>query len=746
MHCASCVTQVEKALAAVPGVSSVEVNLATEKAVLTVERWPEADGFERALKGAGYSLVHLNRPSQRGGSAALADDTAADAARARGEQRQRLRLWIATPLAALLFAGGHLSLFGSGHGLDPRLQLLLAAPVQFYAGWPFLTGAWAGFRRRFADMNTLIAVGTLSAFLASTVATLAPHAIPHDPAGHPPIYFETSATIIVLVLLGRLLEARARARAGSAIRRLIDLQPRIAHRVERAGGGASHERDIATEEVRTGDELAVRPGERIPVDGELLSGRSTVDESMLTGEPIPVEKGPGSEVFAGTLNRTGAFRFIAQRVGVEMVLGQIIELVGIAQSGKAPIQRLADRIAAVFVPIVFGIGALTLVIWWAVLGPAGFGFALLAAVSVLIIACPCALGLATPAAVTVGTGRGAEQGILWKGGAPLERTQAVDTFVFDKTGTLTTGVLTLIDIETTDDWSMLDFLALAASAESASEHPLAAAIVGTARTNGLKVQSPGAFQAVPGGGIEATVGANTLLIGSAAFLRERGISLALGGDDLGRRAEELASTAKSVVLVAIDGTIAGLLGLEDAIKPEAREAIDALRALGLRIVLLTGDAEATALQVARTLGIEDVRAERRPAGKLAEIRALQESGHVVAMVGDGINDAPALAQADVGIAIGTGADVALEAAGLSLIRSDLRGVAQAIRLARATFRVIRQNLFWAFAWNALGIPLAAGVLQPSLGWTLNPMLASIAMSASSLIVLGNALRLRWMKV
>ncbi len=739
MHCASCVGRVEAALRAVPGVENAEVNLATEKAIVS---FAESDVSEEALasavSAAGFEVLRAATSSASTLQAERAAEPQMAHAAHRADQTARRRLLVAAPLAAILFVTAHSTAFG-GHGLDPMIQLLLAAPVQFYSGAEFLRGAWKGLRGRFADMNSLIAVGTLAAFGLSSVAAFFPHLLPHaEGSKHAPVYFETSATIVTLILFGRWLESRARAKASDAVRRLMDLQPRVAHLVTGA-----KERDVPIDEVAVGDELAVRPGERVPVDGELVVGQTHVDESMLTGEPMPVEKTLGSEVFGGTLNQTGAFRLVARRVGDAMMLGQIVDLVSEAQVKKAPVQRLADRIAGVFVPIVFAISLVTFLVWLRFGPEPSLPFALLNAVSVLIIACPCALGLATPAAIVAGTGRGAEAGILIKGGDALERAAKIDTVVLDKTGTLTLGRPELIDIEPLGDLSMLELLEIAACAERSSEHPLARAIVKTARQNGLEPAAPSELRAYPGGGVRALVDGRSVLVGSASFLAAEGVSLQ-GEVDLAARAIELSHEAKTPVLVAVGGIAAGILSLADPIREDAPAAMAELRKLGLEQVLLTGDNEATARTVARALDLTDVRADRRPEGKLVEIRSLQEEGRRVAMVGDGINDAPALAQADLGIAIGAGSDIALEASDITLLRDDLRAVASALRLARATFAVIRQNLIWAFLFNALGIPIAAGVLYPAFGVTLNPMVASIAMSLSSLLVVGNALRLRWL--
>jgi len=578
-------------------------------------------------------------------------------------------------------------------------------------------------------------VGTSAAYFYSLAMTVAPGFF--ERRGIPPaVYFETAAVIVTLILLGRLLEATARGRTSEAIKRLMGLRARTA-RVLRGG----EERDIPVEEVRIGDLVAVRPGEKIPVDGVVREGGSSVDESMLTGESLPVEKRPGDAVIGATLNRSGAFRFEATKVGRQTVLAQIIRLVEEAQGSKAPVQRLADRVASLFVPTVIGLAIVTFLVWLAV-GPApAFLFAMLNFVAVLIIACPCALGLATPTAIMVGTGKGAELGILIRSGESLETAHRVQVVVLDKTGTLTRGEPEVTDVEVApraEGGTSSALLRLAASLEQGSEHPLGEAIVAKARQEGIELAQAEEFEAVPGSGVRGRVDGLLLRLGTARFLRDGGVETA----PVQAAAERLAAQGKSVVLVGVDGEAAGVLAVADTLKPHAAEAIGTLHRLGLEVVMLTGDNSRTARAVAEQVGIDRVRAEVLPQQKAAEVKRLQAEGKRVAMVGDGINDAPALAQADLGIAIGTGTDVAMEASDITLIRGDLRGVATALELSRRTIRTIRQNLFWAFLYNLLGIPIAAGVLYPLAGILLDPMLASAAMALSSVSVVSNSLRLR----
>jgi Cu+-exporting ATPase len=619
----------------------------------------------------------------------------------------------------------------------PWIQLALAAPVVLWGGAPFFARGWASLRTGKLNMFTLIAVGTGVAFAYSLFATLAPGALPaafrDTHTGRAPLYFESSAVITTLVLLGQVLELRARAATGGAIRALLALAPKAARRLRDNG----EEEDVAIDHVAVGDKLRVRPGEKVPVDGRVISGTSAVDESMITGEPIPVEKGPGDALVGGTVNGTGALVMRAERVGAGTLLAQIVAMVKEAQRSRAPIQRLADRVSAIFVPVVVATSALTFVAW-ALLGPEPrLAFALVNAVAVLIIACPCALGLATPMSIMVGTGRGAAAGVLIKSAEALEVLARVDTLVIDKTGTLTEGkpsVTGVAALGVSED----ELLRLAASVERGSEHPLAGAVVAAARARGIDLSDAAETRALPGKGVRGRVGERQVVLGNAALFDELGIA----HDALDARAAALAGEGATSLLCAIDGRAAGVLGVSDRIKPNAAEALRALREEGVEVVMLTGDTRAAAEAVAKQLGITRVIAGVLPAQKGEEVGALAAQGRVVAMAGDGVNDAPALARAAVGIAMGTGADVAMESAGVTLVKGDLGGIVRALRLGRATMRNIRQNLFFAFIYNGVGVPLAAGVLYPAFGLLLSPMIASAAMSVSSLSVITNALRLR----
>jgi P-type Cu+ transporter len=617
------------------------------------------------------------------------------------------------------------------------LQLVLATPVVLWAGWPFFERGWASVVNRSPNMFTLIALGTGTAYAYSVVATLAPRLFPPSFRTHGDqvgLYFEVAAVITVLVLLGQVLELRARSQTSSAIRALLGLAPKTARRLDADGS----EEDVPLEIVKPGDRLRVRPGEKIPVDGVVLEGASAVDESMVTGEAIPVEKGPGDRVIGGTVNTTGSFVMRADRVGSETLLAQIVHLVAEAQRSRAPIQRLADTVSAVFVPAVVGIAILTFVAWglW---GPEPrLAHGLVNAVAVLIIACPCALGLATPMSIMVGTGRGATAGVLIRSAEALEVLERVDTLVVDKTGTLTEGKPRLVSIAAPPDRDDAWLLRLAASLERGSEHPLAAAIVSGARERGVEPVEVRDFRSVTGKGVMGTVQGHAVALGNLRLLEELGVA----PGDLGARAEALRRDGQTVVFVVVDGRPVGLLGVADPIKESTPEALRALREDGVRVIMLTGDSRTTAEAVARRLAIEQFEAEVLPEQKSEVVRRLRAAGRVVAMAGDGINDAPALAQADVGIAMGTGTDVAIESAGVTLVKGDLRGIVRARRLSRGTMRNIRQNLFFAFVYNALGVPVAAGILYPVTGLLLSPMFASAAMTLSSVSVIANALRLR----
>ncbi|HET8881407.1 MAG TPA: heavy metal translocating P-type ATPase [Solimonas sp.] len=657
------------------------------------------------------------------------------------DMRRRFKVGVALSLPLLWLSMGELlpGALSPMHWLAPRtnawLQLLLAAPVVVWAGAPFWQRGWMSLIHRSLNMFTLIALGVASAFTFSVVALLLPQWLPASHAhGMPTIYFEAAAVITTLALLGQVLELRARAQTSDAIRALLALAPPQAHRVDRDG----HEHDVALADVQVGDHLRVRPGEKIPVDGAVLDGRSHVDESMLSGESLPLRKQKDDAVIGGSLNGGGTLLIEARHVGNDTVLSQIVRQVAQAQRSRAPVQRLADRVAAVFVPAVIAIAALTAIVW-ALTGPAPVAaHALVAAVSVLIVACPCALGLATPMSIMVGIGRGAQLGILVRDAAALETLQRIDTVVVDKTGTLTEGKPTVRAVLPLAGFDEPELLRLAAAAEAPSEHPLARAIVAAAKARGLSLAAADDFASDAGLGAWARVDAKAVLVGNAALLRARGVDA--GELEAHARAER--EQGRTAVFVAVDGRAAGLIAIADAIKPGTPDALRALDAANVRVIMLSGDNRRTAEAVARELGIAEVVAEVLPADKAAAVRKLQREGRRVAMAGDGVNDAPALAAADVGIAMGTGTEVAMHAAGVTLLSGDLRGLATALRLSRATMRNVRQNLFFAFAYNALGVPIAAGVLYPWFGLLLSPMLASAAMSLSSVSVIGNALRLR----
>ncbi len=653
----------------------------------------------------------------------------------------RRRLRIGAPLAFAVFAlemGAHVGL-PFEHWLGARglmwLQFLLATPVVWITRVFFRRG-WASLRNRSPNMWTLIMLGTGAAYLFSVAALFAPGLFPEGLRGmdgQPPVYFEAAAVILILVLLGQVMELAARERTGDAIRALLDLAPKTARRV--TGGG---EEDVPLEAVQSGDRLRVRPGEAVPVDGEVIEGRSSVDESMITGEPMPVEKTAGDAVTGGTLNKSGSFVMQAQAVGSDTVLSQIVAMVAQAQRSRAPIQALADRVAGYFVPAVVAVAVLAFVVWLGV-GPApALAFAVVAAVSVLIIACPCALGLATPMSIMVATGRGAQAGVLIRDAEALERFAAVDVLIVDKTGTLTEGRPSLTDVIALGDEDEAEVLALAAALERGSEHPLAEAILAGAEDRGVPKQDAADFEAVTGKGVRGSVGGRDVALGNPALMRDLGIAT----DAAAARLEALQSEGKTAMLLAAGGRLAGIVAVADRIKDTTPDAIRALHGAGLKIVMATGDSRRTAEAVARTLGIDEIRAEVSPEDKGALVAGYRDQGLKVAMAGDGVNDAPALAAADVGIAMGTGADVAMESAGVTLVRGDLGGIVRARRLALATMRNIRQNLFFAFVYNAAGVPVAAGILFPILGVLLSPMIAAAAMSLSSVSVIGNALRLR----
>jgi Cu+-exporting ATPase len=654
------------------------------------------------------------------------------------------RFWVSAVLTAplvLLTMAHDLSGHLLEHLASPTtlrwVELALAAPVVLWGGWPFFVRAWQSLVFRSLNMFTLIGLGVSVAFLYSLVATLVPGIFPDSfrgAEGLVAVYFEAAAAIITLVLLGQVLELRARSRTGSAIRALLGLAPKQARRVNADG----REEDVPLEQVQVGNLLRVRPGERVPVDGALTEGASAVDESMVTGEPMPVEKHPGERVIGATMNTSGSFVMRAERVGAETLLSQIVRMVGEAQWSRAPVQRLADQVSAYFVPAVVATAVLAFIVW-ALVGPEPrMAYALVAAVSVLIVACPCALGLATPMSIMVATGKGASVGVLFRNAEAIELLRQVNTLVVDKTGTLTEGKPTLVAVIPQPGQDEAGVLRLAASLEQGSEHPLASAILAGAAARGVRLEKPGGFQAVSGKGVTGTVDGHAVALGNLALLQQ----LHIDAGPLAARAEALRADGQTVMLVAVDAQPAGLLAVADPIKSTTAEAIRQLHAEGLTIVMLTGDNRTTAQAVARTLGLDEVVAEVLPDQKAAAVKTLQAEGRFVAMAGDGINDAPALAQAQVGIAMGTGTDVAMESAGVTLVKGDLTGIVRARRLSRATMANIKQNLFFAFVYNALGVPVAAGVLYPFLGVLLSPMIAAAAMSFSSVSVIANALRLR----
>ena len=743
MTCANCAATIERTLQSrVPGVVAAGVNFATEKAVVEVvagaTSWQE---IAQAIEKAGYGVVD---------AAPDAMEDAEAAARRAEIQDQTRKFWTGVAFALPLFLLSMARDFGLvGHWAHAPwvnwLMFALATPVQFYVGWDYYRGGWKSLRNGAANMDVLVAMGSSVAFAYSVVVAVALTVGSSAAGDH--VYFETAALIITLIKLGKLLEVKAKGETSAAIRELMGLRAKSA-RVLRNG----EEVDVPVDEVVPGDIVLVRPGERIPVDGEVLEGRSAVDESMITGESMPAEKGPGDQVVGATVNKEGALRFRATRVGSETALAQIIRLVQQAQGSKAPIQRLADQVAAVFVPAVIAIAAITLLVWWLAVG-AGFTPALIRMVAVLVIACPCALGLATPTAVMVGTGKGARLGILFRSSQALERAHALDVVVLDKTGTVTRGEPRVREmaVHVPEGVSAPDpeawLLALAASAERRSEHPVAGAVVRAAEERKLSLSEPGDFKAVPGRGVEAKVDGRAVLMGSRRLLEERGVDVTA----LSEEAAAMEERARTPLWVARDGVAVGLVAVADTVKEGSGEAVARMKEQGLRVVMLTGDNRRTAQAIAAEVGIEEVRAEVLPEEKADVVRDLQAGGAMVAMVGDGINDAPALAQADVGIALGTGADVAMEAADVTLMRGDLRSVPQALALSAATMGTIKQNLFWAFFYNVVLIPVAAGALYPVVGLPmmlrqLHPILAALAMAFSSVSVVGNSLRLRGVRI
>ena len=731
MTCASCARRVERVIGKVAGVQSVAVNLASEQA--TVQGSATAAAVVSAVETAGYGAAE--RRAEAPVAAAGHPERETDTPRSEAYAQSQRRLFIAAALlSAPVLALSMLMLRFPGSAL---LELILTTVVVFVCGWQFFATAGRLARHLAANMDTLIALGAAAAY-GYSVYTLALAISAQGPlAAHPPLYFETAAIIVTLILLGRWLEARAKGRAGAAIKALMGLQPKTAQLL-RNGEAVP----VPVESVRVGDMVLVRPGEKVPVDGVVVSGESSVDEAMLTGESMTITKRVGDEVTGATLNQRGALTVRATRIGADTALAQIVRLVEQAQGSKAPIERLADRVAAIFVPAVLAIAALTFLAWL-VLGPDAGEVTkpLLTAVTVLVIACPCALGLATPTAIMVGTGRGAEQGILIKDAASLERAHALSAVILDKTGTVTEGRPQVTDVVPLQGQHANDVLRLAAAAEARSEHPLAAAVVTHARAAGLTLPEPAAFVSTPGQGVAAQVEGSEVLVGNARLLAARDIATA----KLEPVADDLEANGRTVALVAVDGQPAGVIGVADTVKPTSAAAVAALRRLGLAVYLLTGDNRRVAAAIGREVGIapDRIRAEVRPEDKAAEVAKLRAAGHVVGMVGDGINDAPALAAADVGFALGTGTDIAMETAAITLLRGDLRSVPVAIRLSRRTMRTIKQNLFWAFGYNTAMIPLAALGLLAALG---GPMLAAAAMAFSSVSVVTNSLRLRRAKL
>jgi Cu+-exporting ATPase len=728
MTCAACVRRVENALREVEGVLDVNVNLATARAtVLHEARWAGVQALARAVTEQGYEFL---------GELTDSFDDPIEKARARELKELTLKVVCGAILSVIIFFGSMQHWFGFLHFIPHQVMLLsmfvLTAPAVFWVGSRFFVGAWKAAKQKTSDMNTLVAVGALSAYVYSAAATFFPHFF--ESAGVAPhVYYDGAAMIITLILLGRLLEARAKGKTSGAIKKLMGLKPKTAH-VLRDGD----EMEIPVDALQMGDIVLVKPGEKVPVDGVVLSGQSTLDESMLTGESMPVAKETGQKVFAATMNKTGSFTFRATGVGSETMLAHIIRMVEEAQGSKAPIQRLADKVASIFVPIVFVIAFVTFALWYFLPADAGFSRALINFVSVLVIACPCALGLATPTAIMVGTGLGAQSGILIKGGEALEKIHQLTVIVFDKTGTLTRGEPEVTDVVAAAGFDEGFVLAVAAALEKTSEHPLARAILRRAQTRQTVSGPAEQFLALSGMGARGFVDGKLCLIGNRLLMSDQGISIDLPDS----AAAGLEGEGKTVVYVASEKKIIGLIALADVPKASAGQAVKSLKHRGLKVAMVTGDNKGTAASIAAQLGIERVMAEVLPGSKADEIRKLQAEGEVVAMVGDGINDAPALAAADVGIAIGAGTDVAIEAADITLIRDDLKAVPEAIALSFATMRVIRQNLFWAFIYNIIGIPIAAGVLYPFFGILLNPEFAAAAMAFSSVSVVSNSLRLR----
>ncbi len=735
MSCASCARSIEEAISSVNGVNECIVNFGAELATVQYDpRKTDVTAIQEAVDEAGYSAYLLQEQNP-----AAQQDEAEKRRQSRETNELTRKVVVSSVLSGIIVIGSIPMMTGLNVPFipmwlhNPWVQLILTIPVQFWCGLSFYSNAWKAFKRHTATMDTLVTLGTSTAFIYSLFPTFFPSFFISQGL-KPDVYYEASSIIIALILIGRLLESRAKKQTGEAIRKLIGLQAKTA-RLIRNG----QEIDIPIESVQIGDVILVRPGEKIPVDGEVVDGTSTIDESMVTGESVPIKKQAGDEVIGVTINKTGSFKFKATRVGKDTVLAQIVQLVQQAQGSRAPIQRLADSVTGWFVPAVIAIALLTFIIWFNIMG--NLTLALITTVGVLIIACPCALGLATPTSVMVGTGKGAENGILIKGADSLELAHKIKTIVLDKTGTITQGKPTVTDFVTesgTANRNEIKLLQLAASLERNSEHPLAEAIVRYAQNQEVGLVDVNNFEAIAGSGVQGVVDNRLVQIGTQRWMSELGVKT----QALEKEKERLEYLGKTAIYIAVNGKIQGLMGISDAVKPTSIQAIKALQKLGLEVVMLTGDNRRTAETIAREVGINRVRAEVRPDQKAEEVKKLQSEGKIVAMVGDGINDAPALAQADVGIAIGTGTDVAIAASDITLISGDLLGVVTAIQLSHATIRNIRQNLFFAFIYNVAGIPIAAGILFPFFGWLLNPIIAGGAMAFSSVSVLTNALRLR----
>ncbi|MEN6356299.1 MAG: heavy metal translocating P-type ATPase [Armatimonadota bacterium] len=731
IHCPSCMLSIQKVLSRTEGVSDVSTNFESARATVTYD--PHAltvKDISSKVDKLGYTATPITEERE------MTEESAPDMETEVRDVRMRLIVSVSLTLPVLIISMVLPVFFGMKIAMPPSplvyVQFVLTSIVLFYAGWRIYKSAIGAITNRASDMNVLIAVGTFAAYIYSAFATIAPGLFLRYGV-EPHVYYETVAVIITLILTGKFLEARARSHTSDAIRKLLSLQAKTA-RVIRDG----QEFDIPIEEVSVGEKIIVRPGEKIPVDGVITDGSSAIDESMITGESVPVDKQPGDEVIGATINKTGSFTFEATKIGRDTMLSQIVKMVRQTQATKAPIQKLADMVAGIFVPVVICIAIAAFMVWF-IFGPApSITFALISFVSVLIIACPCALGLATPTAVAVGTGKGAENGILIRSAEALETARKLTAVVLDKTGTITRGEPSLTDVIPITCIDRDQLLTIAASAEKASEHPIAGAIVKGAQSQKLQISSPTRFEAFPGGGIRATVDSKNILIGTSKLMGENNINTSA----LDESAQELGSHGKTVMYVAVDGECAGLLAVADTVKPESIPAIARLKRLGLKVVMITGDNKQTANAVASEVGVDEVMAEVLPGDKSAAVKEIQRTGGTVAMVGDGINDSPALAQADLGIAIGSGTDIAIESSDITLISGDLNGVATAIELSCATMANIKKNLFFAFIYNTLGIPIAAGALYPALGILLNPMIASVAMAASSLSVVSNALRLR----